>query len=716
MTQGEYHRSFASLSSAWETPVFPHAYQEKVADAVFARRHTIVRAPTGAGKTLSVLAPFLLGRGKNCIQKLIYVLPLRTLVEAIFEESCKLAQPMGLSVAMQTGERADAEFFHDSDIIVTTFDQLLSGLLCEPYGLPRKLWNINAAAIAGKLIAFDEFHLMGPAEAFVTALFGVEMFKKMCTSVWMTATATAPLTQMIKARIGASEIELSDREQIALFEGRGISRKLRTHWDGTLTCDELLSHGKSRVLAVVNTVGRAQQLAKEVRIATGNTPLLLHARFFSDDRQKKQRLLKESRLTIATQVIEAGVDISCDVLLTEVAPVNALVQRAGRCARFANESGIVHVYGTASPLPYAKSSIDTARSTVLDTDQLDPHTCSRWVERAHAPEDRDALTGFGDLINKRRNLILGHVAGDGDLGAAAYIRKGADTVRVFILKDATGAKPQELQAIQLYRNKVARFQNSAHVYDGENWIADGDIKTAYAVALPPSVAGYTEELGLVLGSAGTIESRSKRSRCRPGYSSGLRMEPWATHTQNVMKESLLRLELEGLDRRFSDAVAWVARLHDLGKLQHCWQEWACAVQAARGVEVKAALAHTDYEWPADKGQPRPPKHATASAILGWPYLDLLSSEETTAILLAVVSHHGGTVKAQETPDEFHDFAASALEEVGMKLMKPGKEALLFRNLGDNLCEDFARTWPLTAILSRILRLSDQKATSEYARG
>ena len=48
---------------------------------------------------------------------MIYVLPLRTLVEAVYEEAQALAEPRDFKVRMQTGERADAEFFHDADII-----------------------------------------------------------------------------------------------------------------------------------------------------------------------------------------------------------------------------------------------------------------------------------------------------------------------------------------------------------------------------------------------------------------------------------------------------------------------------------------------------------------------------------------------------------------------------------------------------------------------
>jgi len=49
-------------------------------------------------------------------------------------------------------------------------------------------------------------------------------------------------------------------------------------------------------------------------------------------------------ILVATQVIEVGLDITCEALGTEVAPAASFIQRAGRCARFADEQGDVYVY------------------------------------------------------------------------------------------------------------------------------------------------------------------------------------------------------------------------------------------------------------------------------------------------------------------------------------------------------------------------------------
>ncbi len=687
----------------------PHSYQEQVAEHIFARRHVIVHAPTGAGKTLAVVVPFLLARKRLRLGGMIYVLPLRTLVEAVFDEVSALAGPMGLTVVMQTGERADAEFFHDADIIVTTFDQLLSGLLCDPYGLSGKLWNINAAAIAGKLVVFDEFHLMEPDRAFVSAVFGVELFKKLCVSVWMTATATTALTRVIEKRLGAVEVKLSDAECTALFEGRGISRALRTHWQDALTVSAIAQYRGRRVLAVVNTVGRAQRLFEQ--IPADWHPLLLHSRFFSNHRREKQKRLKDTGLIIATQVIEAGVDISSDVLLTEVAPLNSLVQRAGRCARFRNESGTVHVYGVPSHLPYEKAELETSQRHVVNTDSLNPQTCEKWVEQAHSAEDREALAGFRDLVDKRRRLILGRVSGDSDCGAAAYIRRGEDNVRVFILNNPLGVKPQERQAIQLRRKSVQRFRSEAWTFDGEDWQRGTDITMAYAIALPSSVAGYTKDVGLKLGTFGTLESPYKQPKKRPGWSS-LHAEPWEDHTDNVIRCSLDRLSREGVDNSLVELVRWAAKLHDLGKLQDCWQRWARERQAAHGADVATALAHTDYDWEIHRGEPRPPRHASASALYGASYLGSISERDRTSVLLAVLAHHGASIAGIEAPDKLHAFAAEALQTVGLFFPKASKHTSFRVNIADTIAVSFENIWPLTAILTRILRLSDQKATAD----
>src|SRR5690606_15022957 len=53
--------------------------------------------------------------------------------------------------------------------------------------------------------------------------------------------------------------------------------------------------------------------------------------------------VSENRIIVATQVVEAGVDISADALVTELAPWASLIQRLGRCARYGGKGDVVVV-------------------------------------------------------------------------------------------------------------------------------------------------------------------------------------------------------------------------------------------------------------------------------------------------------------------------------------------------------------------------------------
>ena len=124
-----------------------------------------------------------------------------------------------------------------------------------------------------------------------------------------------------------------------------------------LSAEHILRFAESRSIVILNTVERAQKMFNDIRSGLAGKGLeipvmLLHSRFFKNDRREKEDCLSKQfgkgcynpSILVATQVVEAGLDISCEHLHTEVCPVNSLVQRAGRCARYPGESGVVHVY------------------------------------------------------------------------------------------------------------------------------------------------------------------------------------------------------------------------------------------------------------------------------------------------------------------------------------------------------------------------------------
>lgn len=120
---------------------------------------------------------------------------------------------------------------------------------------------------------------------------------------------------------------------------------------------------RQRVIVICNTVSQAQGIYRDLKALNQDFEIeitLLHARFLPEHRAAKESYLKDvfsqnwrennfaendpCQVLISTQVIEAGINITCEVLHTQLSPMNSLLQRAGRCARFPGENGEVFIY------------------------------------------------------------------------------------------------------------------------------------------------------------------------------------------------------------------------------------------------------------------------------------------------------------------------------------------------------------------------------------
>jgi CRISPR-associated endonuclease/helicase Cas3 len=706
----------------------PFAYQAAVARALCGGRNVILQAPTGAGKTWSVIVPFLHSGWERRPSRLIYALPLRTLAQGIFHEAQEAAIRLGHPVhgesdehgrvvvspyvTLQTGEQPDDPFFDRGKVIITTYDQVLSGVLDGPYGLSDRLHNINAAAIAGALVVFDEFHLMEPSKAFLTGIAGLYLFRDLCQSVWMTATATRPLIEMVREALGAELIPADEMEAKGLENSlpsvTQVRREIRME-SSPLTPEVVLEAHHRKSIVLLNTVGRAQAMYMGLKRILGandrsTTLILLHSRFFRQDRAAKEQALRDflakssssDVILVATQVVEAGLDISCEHLHTELCPMNSLVQRAGRCARFPGQAGVVHVYLLPDQprawLPYG--DIGREDGTLTKTREilarepsaiLKPSKAAQWVEEAHAQEDSNSLRiGWQSRVAECLRRIDQNAIHRNHVRVADLIREGSDQIRV-ILREHVSAldRPGQWDGINLSRWSLTRFFRNATQDIGWSWDpgdvdpwkkieSEEQLRNAYIICLRPGVAAYDSEVGIQLAATGSVESPPREEPKRPGYSP-LHSEKWADHALRVADEARKRLHKEGwpggllssgLARRYGfsaddlrEVVRACALLHDFGKLQETWQRWAEAAQQARDGSYRhsSPLAHTDFnpEDARDRARERSlgirrPPHAAAGAYFAVGFLPRMLASISPAQLehgasacsAAILSHHG----------------------------------------------------------------------------
>lgn len=726
MSAEQEYREFFRLVTEHD----PYHYQVKVGLRVVNGESLIVRAPTGAGKTNAVLIPFLFPSWAARPHRLIYALPLRTLAQGIYHEAQELVEKLGHPVeaqidakgreiappyvTLQTGEQPDDPFFDRGKIIVTTYDQVLSGLLDGPYGLSNRLHNVNAAAIAGALVVFDEFHLMEQQRAFLTAVACLRLFRGLCQSVWMTATATEPLERTVRDALGALCVPETEQEKSALYRELPSVREVtrRITWEPEpLSAESVLGWHSGRTILLLNTVGRSQAMFEALQDQLKARRLdvklvLLHSRFFKADRRAKEECLrsvfgkdaKGPAILVATQVVEAGLDITCDHLHTELCPMNALVQRAGRCARFAGESGTVHVYPLPPEdrawLPYGDSLHEdpamTKTRNLLEGflgGDINPSRAADWVQQVHAVDDELALrSGWRVRLDACLRLIQQN-AFLRDPGSVAELIRGKDTdsIRVIVGDETTRPEtPGQREGLNLSRWSLARLLRDDGLEVG--WFWDGsedepwkplkareDLQRTYAVCMRPEVAAYDGNLGLRLGLSGSESSPIRAEPERPGYAA-LRAETWEQHAKSVAAEARRRLGEDaaadtllgaGFEKTLKlspvalmEAVVACGHLHDLGKLQDGWQRWAEEIQRTSDEQYQhsAALAHTDFGPDRSDGYGRGPKpavrrppHAPASAYYGRAFVaHMLPSvpdsgrlHVASACMAAVLAHHGG---------------------------------------------------------------------------
>lgn len=179
---------------------------------------------------------------------------------------------------------------------------------------------------------------------------------------------------------------------------------------------------------VVNTVKRAQTLGKLV--PKGIKLMILHSSFLANERERQEEQLQKTigkggdrpakMIVIGTQVLEQSLDIDFDVLYTDVAPMDLILQRAGRLQRHqigrpkALQKPELYVMGINDFGDYGDANEDVYNKYLLmKTDYFLPNTIklpadiSTLVQAVYDPKTdlevpgiKDAKAHFDDYLEK----------------------------------------------------------------------------------------------------------------------------------------------------------------------------------------------------------------------------------------------------------------------------------------------------------------------------
>lgn len=198
---------------------------------------------------------------------------------------------------------------------------------------------------------------------------------------------------------------------------------------------------------IVNTVDRAQKLYRQLQpLLDADVRLMLfHARYPADERGQRERdvlsafgqttpaVQREGRtLLIATQVVEQSLDIDFDFLITDLAPVDLILQRAGRLHRHQRTRPSAHAQARLYVAGLAPERLPELKSTAWEF-VYDPYILGRtWALLSR----ESVLTLPGD-IDRLVQAVYGNdpLPEDLDAEALAYITQEAYGKRLAHEKD-----------------------------------------------------------------------------------------------------------------------------------------------------------------------------------------------------------------------------------------------------------------------------------------
>ena len=340
-------------------------------------KNLIVTAPTGMGKTEASLLWF----GDK---KAFFTLPLKVSINAIYNrinyeimyKKVSLLHSDSLSVYVNDNKN-NMEFDESIDyykktkllaspLTVTTVDQLFK--FVYKYNGSE---SILSTLMYSKVL-IDEVQMYS-AELVAYILTGLKTIENI-GGQFAIVTATLPplfidfleeleinFNNLIIKDFTSSK-EVFDRHRICLYknEFEGINTEL---------VEKLAIENK--VLVIVNTVKNAQKLYENLKVENKK---LLHSNFIKKDRKElEDEIIKftndkefsnENGIRIATQIVEASLDIDFDILFTEMTSVDSLFQRFGRVYR-------KREYSLKEPNIYIYDNRNTGGGKIIDNDIYD---------------------------------------------------------------------------------------------------------------------------------------------------------------------------------------------------------------------------------------------------------------------------------------------------------------------------------------------------------
>ena len=348
-------------------------YKDKAREIIFKnfnsnkdKKTFLIKAPTGIGKTFLALNLALeIARDGNK-RRIITAIPFTSIIDQTHTEYQKIIADQDVlkyhhltSYKSQNDDEQEqfmqkvflADVWHEN-FIVTTFNQLFFTFFSN-----HNKDNLKLETLRGSVVIIDEIQNI-PRVLLKSIAAAFNEFSKRYDIHFIIMSATMPhIAAELESFTELSEPILYKREKDRyeiIYEPdiKGLDDLV----------NEILKHQDGSALCVVNTISKAKKLYEALKNSGKRSVYLLTTHQIPLHRVQiideiKEKLEGGEKITlVATQLIEAGIDLSFDVGFREFAPIGAIIQAAGRVNRNAISSKpakvMVFHYLDGKPFPY----------------------------------------------------------------------------------------------------------------------------------------------------------------------------------------------------------------------------------------------------------------------------------------------------------------------------------------------------------------------------
>jgi len=439
------------------SPYQPRGIQTLLSTMPLQAGLTLVESDTGSGKTEFALAYASLLIEAKLADGVVFGLPTQATANGLFDRvgdaaqklfpECKTTLAHGKSKYLFSDESG---FLHKSNkraflgsMSVATIDQILMGVLGVRHQFVRSFGTRKSVLILDEIHSFDAYMvglieqvLKGQHQAFSSViLLSATMpntLKETLLNTYRGESLSDAYPLISHTNLSGETLEFSLPEKTAEQKAKDEKVVELTAWHSS----DLLPNQQQKeqikewieqeamVGIICNTVASAQRLYHQMKQQYPDLTIdLFHARYtFGDRKEREKAVLKQygkgaprqGRLLIATQVIEQSLDLDFDVLISQIAPVEFLMQRMGRLWRHDRTQGDLHsrTKSITSPrfiilLPDEKITQDTSLAELKQHYQGSGfvYQNTRLLYRTEQYLSQQAALSFPDCYREAINFV-----------------------------------------------------------------------------------------------------------------------------------------------------------------------------------------------------------------------------------------------------------------------------------------------------------------------